>query len=75
MNVAQELGDDGLYDYDILDYWETGLIQHLVSRPPGPNSMAGYDVIMKTQIRLLTLLHIMSCRLPTELTGTSTGVD
>ena len=40
MNVAQELGDDELYDY--------------VSRPSGPYSMAGYDVIMKTQIRLLT---------------------
>ena len=50
MNVAQELGDDELYDYDILvlNYWETGSIQRLVSRPPSPDSMAGYDVIRKT---------------------------
>ena len=41
-----------------LNCWETDLIQHLVSRPPGPDSMAGYDVIMKPQIRLLTLSQI-----------------
>ena len=38
-----------------LNYWETGLTQHLVSRPPSPDSMADYDVIMRMQIRSLTL--------------------
>ena len=56
MNVVQELGTMNFIIMTFwLNYWETGLTQHLVSRPPGPDSMAGYDVIMRTQIRLLTL--------------------
>ena len=34
--------------------WETGSTQRPVSRPPGPHSMTGYDVIIRTQIRLPT---------------------
>ena len=56
MNVAQELGTMNFMIMPFwLSWWETGLTQHLVSRPPGPDSMAGYDVIMRTQIRLLML--------------------
>ena len=63
MNVVQGLGDDELHDYDILVKLLGDRFQRLMSRPPGPDSVAGYDVIMKTQlIRLLTLsqTYVMS---------------
>ena len=58
MNVAQELYDRELYDYDVLVKLP-GLIRRLEFRRQGRDSMAGRDAIKRTQTP--TLIPSQSC--------------